>query len=187
MEKHKQLDHEIRDMIAALTKRLAELQHIHKSASSASSHGHAHGDDSSHHQHRIGNHDDDSSHHQHRIGHHDDDHRGLRIITLAGSNQGATMHGELMDDKANTDDDDPYEALGTYVNSNFQAINNSIMMEGSYTTNDPGVHMDISDVIDHQHGLHPGQKHGEGEKIGKKKKKDKENGKSKQQHSDNSD
>ncbi|KAL9671226.1 hypothetical protein QQ045_008792 [Rhodiola kirilowii] len=110
MENHKQLDHEINDMNAALTKCLAELQHIHKSAGGASSHGHA----------------------QHRIGHHEDDHRrGLRIITLAGSNQGATMHGELMDDKANTDDDDPYEALGTYVNSNFQAINNSIMIGGS--------------------------------------------------------
>ncbi|KAL9669988.1 hypothetical protein QQ045_007538 [Rhodiola kirilowii] len=126
MENHKQLDHEINDMNAALTKCLAELKHIHKPAGGASSHGHA----------------------QQRIGHHEDDHRrGLRIITLAGSNQGATMHGELMDD--------PYEALGTYVNSNFQAINNSIMIGGSYTTNDPGVHMDISDVIDHQHRLHP--------------------------------
>uniref|UniRef100_A0A7N0UIP2 Uncharacterized protein n=1 Tax=Kalanchoe fedtschenkoi TaxID=63787 RepID=A0A7N0UIP2_KALFE len=172
MEKHKQLDREIRDMIAALTKRLAELQHIHKSGTgSASSHGNAHGD---------------SSHHQ---LHHDDEQHGVRIITLAGSNQGATMHGEATDDKSAVPEDaDPYEALGTYVNSNFQAINNSIMIGGSYTSNDPGVHMDVSDVIDHQLDHHHGQKKNADEKNGKKmKKEEEENSKSEQHQSDKSD
>ncbi|XP_034711899.1 uncharacterized protein LOC117934344 [Vitis riparia] len=95
----------------------------------------------------------------------DEDDRGVRIITLAGSNTGATMRGEL--------DEKPghpglsvgeNEALNTYVNSNFQSVNNSIMMGGSYSTNDPGVHMDISDLVEH-HGHKP-VKHG---KKGKKK------------------
>ncbi|KAJ9706437.1 hypothetical protein PVL29_001780 [Vitis rotundifolia] len=95
----------------------------------------------------------------------DEDDRGVRIITLAGSNTGATMRGEL--------DEKPgppglslgeNEALSTYVNSNFQSVNNSIMMGGSYSTNDPGVHMDITDLVEH-HGHKP-VKHG---KKGKKK------------------
>ena len=91
----------------------------------------------------------------------DEDDLGMRIITLAGSNTGATMRGEL-DEKPDLPGEN--EALSTYVNSNFQSVNNSIMMGGTYSTNDPGVHLDISDLIEH-HGPKPG-KHG---KKGKKK------------------
>ncbi|KAK9275291.1 hypothetical protein L1049_022553 [Liquidambar formosana] len=69
--------------------------------------------------------------------------------------------------------------LRTYVNSNFQAINNSIMLGGSYSTNDPGVHMDISDFF--EHNGHKPDKHGK-----KGKKKEKETSKS-DQHSEHSD
>ncbi|CAN1779439.1 hypothetical protein LINPERHAP1_LOCUS14746 [Linum perenne] len=82
---------------------------------------------------------------------------GVSVITLAGTNTGATMRGEFDRDslkqgvgrKSNNveqDEEDEEDAnVGTYVNSNFQAVNNSIMLDSNYTTNDPGVHLDISD------------------------------------------
>uniref|UniRef100_A0A6N2KF67 Uncharacterized protein n=1 Tax=Salix viminalis TaxID=40686 RepID=A0A6N2KF67_SALVM len=99
----------------------------------------------------------------------DDDDHGTRIITLAGTNTGATMRSELDDQKPKklTDGEssgEPDQESGTYVNSNFQALNNSIMFNSHYNTNDPGVHMEISDTFE-PHGLKPG-KHG---KKGKKK------------------
>lgn len=95
----------------------------------------------------------------------EEEERGVRIITLAGSNTGASMRGEL-DEKTGPPGLSlgENEALSTYVNSNFQSVNNSIMMGGSYTTNDPGVHLDITDLIE-PHGPRPG-KHA---KKGKKK------------------
>jgi hypothetical protein len=142
-EKHKQLDREIKDMVTAMTHRVSDF---HKSGSS-----------------NLQDQDDL-----------DDDH-GVRIITLAGTNTGATMRSEL-DEKPNPADHgfsfgEP-EPLSTYVNSNFQAINNSIMMGGSYASNDPGVHLDISDFFERK-GHKP-------DKRGKKleKKRDKENLKS---------
>ena len=112
----------------------------------------------------------------------DEDDHGIRIITLAGTNTGATMRSELDDHKGKKLSDgesfgEP-EASGTYVNSNFQALNNSIMFGSQYSTNDPGVHMDISDTFE-PHGLKPG-KHG---KKGKKKDK----GLKEENHSDHSD
>lgn len=149
-EKHKQLDRGVREMVSVLTHRLADLQQVHKDGSSHS--------------------DQDEIEH------------GVRIVTLAGSNNGATMRGDL-DEKSSPRHgmslgEQEGEGLSTYVNSNFQAINNSIMMGGSYSTNDPGVHMDISDFIDDHQGHN---KHGK-----KGKKKDKETSKSDQnaQHSD---
>ncbi|KAL8535683.1 hypothetical protein ACS0TY_011355 [Phlomoides rotata] len=114
-DKQKSLDHEVRDLISALTNRLGAT---------------------------------------HKPGGSDDEEQGVRIITLAGSNLGATMRGD-MDDKTaprlpeqqQQDDDDSTPSY--LVNSNFQAINNSIMLGGSYKTNDPGVHLDITDYVDH--------------------------------------
>lgn len=111
------LDRETRDMISAINRRLQPLHKLHR------------GGDASH------NDDDDET---------DDDH-GVRVITLAGSNVGATMRSELDGLDGDVDDgseDDPFSAL---VNSNFQAINNSLMIDGSYSTNDPGVHLEICD------------------------------------------
>lgn len=120
-------------MISALTNRLSDLQQVQKQGSSHSQQD-------------------------------DEDDRGMRIITLAGSNTGATMRGEL-DDKSGLPDLslEENEALSTYVNSNFQSVNNSIMMGGSYSTNDPGVHLDISDLIEH-HGPKPGKHSRKGKK-----------------------
>lgn len=121
-EKHKQLDREVRDMVNAITGRVTQL---HKAGS--------------------------SSHHQLEDDHDDD--RGVRIITLAGTNNGATMRSDNVDDKSKThnlDHDDEPDAFNTFVNSNFQAVNNSIMLDSSYNTNDPGVHMDVSESYAHQ-------------------------------------
>ncbi|CAN4091683.1 unnamed protein product [Withania somnifera] len=123
-EKQKQADNDIKDMISSLTKRLASLQCLHKAAAGDSG--------------------------QNLQGDDEDDH-GTRIITLAGTNVGASMRGER-EEKAGLEHDSPgeHEAGKTYVNSNFQSINNSIMLGGSYCTNDPGVHLDISDYGDEQ-------------------------------------
>ncbi|PON97688.1 hypothetical protein TorRG33x02_065980 [Trema orientale] len=126
-QKHKQLDRDVREMVSAITSRLTN---IHKTSS-------GHGLDQS-------DQNDDG-----------DDEKGVRIITLAGTNTGATLRGELDDKPAGLNSGEPVllgdsEALRTYVNSNFQAVNNSIMMGGSYSTNDPGVHVEISDFIESQ-------------------------------------
>lgn len=125
-DKQKSLDQEVRDLISALTNRVGSMQ---KSGGSSST---------------------------------DDEEQGVRIITLAGTNLGATMRSD-MDDKTARTDKLPEQGLGLpeqddsqsyLVNSNFQAINNSIMMGGSYKTNDPGVHLDITDYVDHQDEIH---------------------------------
>ncbi|CAN0840768.1 hypothetical protein LINGRAHAP2_LOCUS2914 [Linum grandiflorum] len=74
---------------------------------------------------------------------------GVSVITLAGTNTGATMRGEFdrnkKGDMEDQEEEEEEDNVGTYVNSNFQAVNNSIMLDSKYTTNDPGVHLDISD------------------------------------------
>ncbi|KAK3228223.1 hypothetical protein Dsin_008085 [Dipteronia sinensis] len=160
-QKHKlkQFDREVRDMVHAITDRITDLQ---KPGSSQN------------------------------LEDEDDDH-GVRIITLAGTNTGATMRSEL-DDK-NTplsgvslgdhhqQQQQPPEPLATYVNSNFQAVNNSIMLGSKYDTNDPGVHLDIADFYEQHHGHKPADQK---QHAKKGKKKDKESLKS-DHHSDHSD
>ncbi|KAK7392997.1 hypothetical protein VNO78_21447 [Psophocarpus tetragonolobus] len=102
---------------------------------------------------------------------------GLSMVTLAGNNNGATMKSEFDEKSGNPSHGDEPEALSTYVNSNFQAINNSIMFGGSYHANDPGVHMDISDFSSEPHQSHhyKEEKHGKkGKKMEKKSSKPKE-------------
>jgi len=86
-----------------------------------------------------------------------EDENDTRIITLAGTNDGATLRSEL-DEKSGKTSVGESEALTTFINSNFQAINNSIMYGGSYHANDPGVHFDISDFV-HQPQPQPPQSH----------------------------
>ncbi|KAL7149743.1 hypothetical protein ABFS83_05G061500 [Erythranthe nasuta] len=132
--KQKSLDQEVREMISTLTNRLGNIQRSHPKSSSAAG--------------GSGPHDDED----------EDGERGVRIITLAGTNLGATMRGGETDEngtgpgqqgpaRPGQEDEDDF---ATYVNSNFQAINNSIMFGGTYTTNDPGVHLDISDYYHRQ-------------------------------------
>ncbi|KAL9321092.1 hypothetical protein ACSQ67_012931 [Phaseolus vulgaris] len=109
-----------------------------------------------------------SSHHSEK-----EDENDTRIITLAGTNDGATLRSEL-DEKSGKTSVGESESLTTFINSNFQAFNNSIMYGGSYHANDPGVHLDISDFI---HQPQPPQTHHQkaenpSEKKGKKKEKE---------------
>ncbi|PKU81714.1 uncharacterized protein LOC110097338 [Dendrobium catenatum] len=74
---------------------------------------------------------------------------GVRIITLTGNNNGATMkidgaavgqmvetHGMLLGDE---------KTMRAYSNSNYQAVNNSVLLGGSYTAEDPGIHINFLD------------------------------------------
>ncbi|KAA8526054.1 hypothetical protein F0562_007846 [Nyssa sinensis] len=139
-ERKKQFDHEIREMISALTHRLLDLQHVQKPGST--------------------DHEGSEDEHEH----------GVKIITLAGSNTEATMRSEIDEKLSFQVQLDDQEATVTYVNSNIQAINNSIMLGGSYSTNDPDVHVDISEESEGHH-----HKHGK-----KAKKKERESSKKKQ-------
>ncbi|KAF8058389.1 hypothetical protein N665_1246s0009 [Sinapis alba] len=75
---------------------------------------------------------------------------GLRAITLSGTNLGATMKTELDDNHVGNykNGDHELDSLTTFVNSNFQAVNNSIMIGAKYETHDPGVHLDISGDVE---------------------------------------
>ncbi|WVY95495.1 hypothetical protein V8G54_034583 [Vigna mungo] len=116
--------------------------------------------------------DNNSTHHLEK-----EDENDTRIITLAGTNDGATLRSELDEKSAKTSVGES-EALTTFINSNFQAVNNSIMYGGSYQANDPGVHFDISDFMDQPQP--PQSHHHKAEKPAEKKgkKKDKEASKS---------
>ncbi|KAI4332523.1 hypothetical protein L6164_017424 [Bauhinia variegata] len=116
----------------------------------------------------------------------DEDDHGMKVITLAGNNHGATLRKEV-DEKSDHSDQEEDETLSTYVNSNFQEFNNSITLGGSYESHDPGVHLEISDFTE-PHGHHKGEKHGKrGKKIDIEKKKEKEPFKSDREHSEHSD
>ncbi|KAA0044827.1 uncharacterized protein E5676_scaffold21G004650 [Cucumis melo var. makuwa] len=135
-EKHREFDRDIREMVSTLTSRLGLLR---KGGSAAQNHELV-------------------------------DDQGSSVITLAGTNTGATMRAELngktmtkLDQDTGVDES---ESLTSYINSNFQAINNSIMFGGSYTGNDPGVHMEYTSDL-HEEG-HKAEKGGaKGKKIGK--------------------
>ncbi|KFK40506.1 hypothetical protein AALP_AA2G004700 [Arabis alpina] len=74
---------------------------------------------------------------------------GIRVITISGSNIGATMKTELDNNHGDRKGEHELEFLSTYyVNSNFQAVNNSIMIGANYETHDPGVHLEISDDVE---------------------------------------
>ncbi|CAI9299205.1 unnamed protein product [Lactuca saligna] len=142
------LDREIRDMINALTRRLA---HLHKKPSEGGSASNVH------------DHDQEEK----------DANGGFGIITMAGSNEGATMRGELdlmsMENQKlgmKQDNEESLPPLTTCLNGNFQGVNNSIMVGGSYSTNDPGIHLNVDDHYEQHKGEFGPRKYG---KKGKKK------------------
>ncbi|CAH9102016.1 unnamed protein product [Cuscuta europaea] len=82
----------------------------------------------------------------------DADSHASAVITLAGNNTGASMKGETEDRKAAGIEGENEEEMRTFLNSNFQAVNNSIMFGGSYSSNDPGVHLEVVDyTTGHRH------------------------------------
>ncbi|CAL5034112.1 unnamed protein product [Urochloa decumbens] len=85
------------------------------------------------------------------------------IITLAGENSGATMEavGDVEDlvvvgnvdaeEEENGGDGQQKEedvVISSYSNSNYQAVNNSVVVSGSCAVNDPGVHVVVVEHVD---------------------------------------
>ncbi|PUZ46042.1 hypothetical protein GQ55_7G014800 [Panicum hallii var. hallii] len=84
------------------------------------------------------------------------------VITLAGENSGATMEaaaGDVedlvvvgnADAEENNDGDNQEEddvVISAYTNSNYQAVNNSVLVSGSCAVNDPGVHVVVVEHVD---------------------------------------
>ncbi|QCE16617.1 proline-rich receptor-like protein kinase PERK10 [Vigna unguiculata] len=80
------------------------------------------------------------------------DDKTVSVVTLAGDNRGVTMHvagshstRPNPEGKKSTSTEKD-EAGKTYVNSNIQSINNSIMSHGTITGRDPGVRVILPDV-----------------------------------------
>ncbi|CAL9068008.1 unnamed protein product [Musa banksii] len=74
---------------------------------------------------------------------------GTRIVVLAGENRGAVTRvnsQEMVDTGGVLRADE--NALAACANSNYQAVNNTIVLGGSCTAEDPGVHIAISDRED---------------------------------------
>ncbi|RWW41699.1 hypothetical protein BHE74_00052820 [Ensete ventricosum] len=138
-QQQRRVQQEIRDMISTLTDRLAALK---RSVPRSDAKGQAAGDADP----------------------------GLGVITLAGDNKGASMKldiEELGDSHGGLYSDDG--GMCTYTNSNYQAVNNSILLGGSCAAKDPGVHVVISEYKEEKKT----KKEEKEKKKKKKKKKDK--------------
>ncbi|XP_020095390.1 uncharacterized protein LOC109715021 [Ananas comosus] len=87
--------------------------------------------------------------------------KGVRIITIAGDNKGATMkklqalenqycsHKD-QDTQGEVCEDGDDGAVRAYANSNYQAVNNSVLVGGSCAAEDPGIHIEV--VSESLHG-----------------------------------
>ncbi|VFQ65349.1 unnamed protein product [Cuscuta campestris] len=129
--KTKTLGQEIMEAVLAMTNRISHHHHHHQK------HGQKVGDPS-----QAGEEDGPTN----------------SVITLAGTNTGASMKGEMgkkMSGAEGENEEEEEEQLKTYVNSNFQAINNSIMLGGSYSSNDPGVHLEVVDYMEEEEEPQP--------------------------------
>ncbi|KAF0893254.1 hypothetical protein E2562_023506 [Oryza meyeriana var. granulata] len=83
---------------------------------------------------------------------------GTSIITLAGENNGATMEvaGDVEDlvvveaggDGDGDEEEEEESVVSAYTNSNYQAVNNSVLVAGSCAVKDPGVHVVIVEHVD---------------------------------------
>ncbi|VAH24897.1 unnamed protein product [Triticum turgidum subsp. durum] len=75
------------------------------------------------------------------------------VITLAGENDGAAMDAEdLVVVEAGGEGEEGEEEeevqVAAYTNSNYQAVNNSVLLAGSCAVRDPGVHVVIVEHVD---------------------------------------
>ncbi|KAG0490272.1 hypothetical protein HPP92_007135 [Vanilla planifolia] len=74
-------------------------------------------------------------------------HNGVPFIRLAGKNSGAAMKADAVGEVTETHGfvlgDE--KALRAFTNSNFQAVNNSVLLGGSCIAEDPGVNIRISE------------------------------------------
>lgn len=159
---HRKIDHELRDMISTLTHHLTGLG---KDGGGGST-----GD------------------------------RSLGMVMLAGSNKGAVMKADLLDEAAEYGTDHHHHGsekkgvdeskLSAYANSNYQAVNNSIMIDGKCEAEDPGVHIEIVDCFqgpEEEEDDDDEDEHEKDEKKKKEKKKDEKKEKKKKKEKDGSD
>lgn len=73
------------------------------------------------------------------------------VITLAGENNGAAMDAEdlvVVEAGGEQDDEEEEVQVAAYTNSNYQAVNNSVLVAGSCAVRDPGVHVVIVEHVD---------------------------------------
>ncbi|CAL9757020.1 unnamed protein product [Musa acuminata subsp. burmannicoides] len=107
---------------------------------------------------------------------------GLGVITMAGDNKGASMKAdmeELGDAHGGLYSDDG--GMCTYTNSNYQAVNNSILLGGSCAAKDPGVHVVISEYVEEDDDDDDDDEEERHRKMEKKKKKKEEKEKKKKE------
>uniref|UniRef100_A0ACD5Y4B3 Uncharacterized protein n=1 Tax=Avena sativa TaxID=4498 RepID=A0ACD5Y4B3_AVESA len=80
------------------------------------------------------------------------------IITLAGENNGAAMEAADAEDlvvveaggqEEDEEGEDEEVEVSAYTNSNYQAVNNSVLVAGSCAVRDPGVHVVIVEHVDY--------------------------------------
>ncbi|ERN08150.1 uncharacterized protein LOC110007460 [Amborella trichopoda] len=93
------------------------------------------------------------------------------IITLAGCNTGASLKADIDGLNANHFglSSDGEEVMRACANSNFQAVNNSIMFGASCSAKNPGVHMVITTLDDSGHWSDDGSGKKEEKKMHKSK------------------
>ncbi|WOL05754.1 hypothetical protein Cni_G14485 [Canna indica] len=114
----------------------------------------------------------------------DADH-GFGIITLAGDNKGASMKAnmeDLMDTHGGMYDEE--SGMCTHTNSNYQAVNNSILLGGSCSADDPGVHVVISEYIEDEDDDEDEEEQDKKDKKEKKKGKEKKKKKDEKENKD---
>lgn len=77
------------------------------------------------------------------------------IITLAGENNGATMEAAaeaedlvVVEAGEHGEGEEEEVEVSAYTNSNYQAVNNSVLVAGSCAVRDPGVHVVVVEHVD---------------------------------------
>lgn len=79
--------------------------------------------------------------------------RSKGVTMIVGSNAGAIMRldqHDIIDSQGMLFDD--HKSFGAYANNNYQAVNDSVLVNENYTLGDPGVQMaESSYVEEHRH------------------------------------
>ncbi|XP_020591393.1 uncharacterized protein LOC110032191 [Phalaenopsis equestris] len=110
----------------------------------------------------------------------------LGIITVAGTNKGAVMKMEgpeaAIDQISAAVNRNGREGTEAIANSNYQSMNNSIVIGGSCGAEDPGVHLLVQDYVEGDEG--DDEHHEAKSEEKKKKKKKKETSEEEKQHAE---
>uniref|UniRef100_A0A0A9AAT0 Uncharacterized protein n=1 Tax=Arundo donax TaxID=35708 RepID=A0A0A9AAT0_ARUDO len=70
-------------------------------------------------------------------------------MEAAGDVEDLVVVGNADAEENESDQEDEEESVvSAYTNSNYQAVNNSVLVAGSCTVNDPGVHVVVVEHVD---------------------------------------